>query len=404
LQTRGVDERNRKGCPSPIQQIVYWESTPKEICRIPRQPSLGLEHSQMAMDFDLSEEQRAFQESVGAYLSDACAGRPLVASLDDPAIGLAVWRGLVTMGVPGLMTPTKFGGSGMQLLDLAVVAEVLGRHAAPGPFAEHLVATACIGWCGDDALKNRWLADLASCRLRATVSFADAGEQWMPADWTLPAAGALTGRRRFVPWADGADLMVVGLESGRLGVVDLSASGVAVEAQPTFDATRRLYEVTLDGAPFQLIDSPGLGERLIDMWLVLLAADACGGATHCLEATTAYVKERVQFEVPIGGFQAVKHQLADLALQTEPLAGLYWYAAHAFDHEPGRASLAASLAKAHAADVYVSATRRAIELHGGIGYTWEQGSHIWLRRALFDRQFLGSPLRHRARVALLSGW
>jgi alkylation response protein AidB-like acyl-CoA dehydrogenase len=358
----------------------------------------------MAMDFDLSEDQRLFQEAVGAYLADACPRGPILAAFEDPAIGLAVWRGLVEMGVPGLMTPAEFGGSGLELLDLAVVAEVLGRYGAPGPFAEHLVATACIGWCGNDALKHRWLADLASCELRATVAFADTDEHWMPANWTLPGAGVLTGRRRFVPWADGADLMVVGLEGGRLGVVELSASGVAVEAQPTFDATRRLYEVTLDGAACQLIDSPGLGERLIDMWLFLLAADACGGAAQCLEATTAYVKERVQFDVPIGRFQAVKHQLADLALLTEPLAGLYWYAAHAFDHEPGRASLAASLAKAHATDAYVSAARRAIELHGGIGYTWEQGSHIWLRRALYDRQFLGTPPRHRARVAQLSGW
>jgi alkylation response protein AidB-like acyl-CoA dehydrogenase len=358
----------------------------------------------MAMDFDLSQDQRAFQESVGAYLSDSCDRKRVLAAFEDPSVGLSVWQGLVEMGVPGLITQKEFGGSGLELLDLAVVAEVLGRHGAPGPFAEHLVATACIGWCENDALKHRWLADLAAGKSRATVAFADAGEHWMPAEWSLSATGALSGRLRFVPWAEGADLMVVGLQGGRLGLVELSAAGVAAQAHATFDATRRLYEVTLDGAACQIVDIQGLAERLTNMWLVLLAADACGGAAQCLESTTAYVKERIQFGVPIGQFQAVKHQLADLALQTEPLAGLYWYAAHAFDHEPGRASLSASLAKAHTTDAYVYATRRAIELHGGIGYTWEQGSHIWLRRALYDRQFLGTPPRHRARVAELAGW
>jgi alkylation response protein AidB-like acyl-CoA dehydrogenase len=137
---------------------------------------------------------------------------------------------------------------------------------------------------------------------------------------------------------------------------------------------------------------------------VLLAADALGGATRCVESSVAYAKTREQFGVPIGHFQALKHQLANMALEVEPSRALVWFAAHAFDALPGDAPRAAALAKAHLGDVYAQVARDTVEAHGGIGFTWECDVQIWFKRALFDRAFCGTPAEHRERAARLAGW
>jgi alkylation response protein AidB-like acyl-CoA dehydrogenase len=141
-----------------------------------------------------------------------------------------------------------------------------------------------------------------------------------------------------------------------------------------------------------------------DAALVLLAADAFGGASRLVEASVEYARTREQFGVVIGQFQALKHQLADMALEVEPARGLYWYAAHAFDHVPEEAERSAALAKAHVTDVFMQVARDAVEAHGGLGFTWECDVQIWFKRAMFDRAFLGSPSLHRERAATLAGW
>ena len=145
-------------------------------------------------------------------------------------------------------------------------------------------------------------------------------------------------------------------------------------------------------------------DRARDAGLVLLAADACGGARRCIDMTVGYVLQREQFGQPIGAFQAVKHQIADVACELEPAVSLWWYAAHAFDHIPDRAERHAALAKARLTDLYDRTTRVATELHGGIGFTWEFDLHLWFRRAVFDRAFLGEAEYHRLRAADLAGW
>jgi len=144
--------------------------------------------------------------------------------------------------------------------------------------------------------------------------------------------------------------------------------------------------------------------RVRDAALVLLAADALGGAWKLVELSTEYAKHREQFGRKIAEFQAVKHQLADMAIQVEPARALVWYAAHAFDHIPGEAEHAAAMAKAHVTDRYLQVSRDAVEIYGGIGLTWECEVHIWLKRALFDRTYLGLPAIHRERCARLSAW
>jgi alkylation response protein AidB-like acyl-CoA dehydrogenase len=137
---------------------------------------------------------------------------------------------------------------------------------------------------------------------------------------------------------------------------------------------------------------------------VLLAAVRVGGAARCLDMTVRYALTREQFGQPIAAFQAVKHQLADLATDLEPAVALWWYAAHAFDHMPARAARDAALAKAHCTDLFDRATRVCTELHGGIGFTWEYDLHLWFRRAVFDRSYLGGASSHRLRAADLAGW
>jgi len=169
--------------------------------------------------------------------------------------------------------------------------------------------------------------------------------------------------------------------------------------------TRRVAAVALSDAPGVAIAGGRRAvDRARDAGLVLLAADAYGGARRCLDMTVEYALTREQFGQPIGGFQGVKHQLADLATELEPALSLCWYAAHAYDHIPERLERHAALAKAHLTDLYDRAARVATELHGGIGFTWEYDLHLWFRRAVFDRAFLGDAEFHRLRAADLAGW
>ncbi|WP_414900264.1 acyl-CoA dehydrogenase family protein [Sphingomonas flavalba] len=359
----------------------------------------------MSVDFDLSEDQRHFQSAVEALLADLCTPQQLLTTFDTPAMDAATWQGLQALGVPGMMIPEAHGGLGLQALDAAVVAEVMGRFAAPAAFAEHVVGGAAIVEGGGEALRERWLPPLAAGKARITASFLEGGEAWAPDSWTVAAGPRISAVRPHVPWSDGMDLLLVGLAGGRLGVVEVDTPGVTVEPAAAFDPTHRLATVRLDNVPCTVLGGDlALAWRLFDLWSLLLAADAVGGAQRCLRETVAFVQERVQFGVPVGRFQAVKHQLAELALQIEPLAGLYWYAAHGWDNHLTDSAIAAARAKAHSSEVYANSVRRSIELHGGVGYTWEFGTHIWLRRSIFDRQFLGTPARHRARLAELSGW
>lgn len=356
------------------------------------------------MRFDLDEQQRAFQGTVAEYLAAECPmDRALAAHADGPA-DLGLWEGLMGLGVGGMMVPESYGGLGLGLLDLAVVAEPIGRYAAPGPFIEHALATLAIVTGGSEAQKEAWLPALASGEKRATLAIAEGKGAWGPEHWTLGGDALVTGAKQHLLHAEHADLIVVGLADGALGLVERGAQGLSFTARPSTDGGKRLFAATFAETPVEPLARPA-ARSVLDAGAILLAADAFGGASACLDRAVDYAKEREQFGQPIGAFQAMKHQLADLALTVLPSIGLYWYAAHVFDTgDAAGASLAAALAKSHITDLYPRAARRMIESHGGIGYTWEFGDHIWLKRALFDQAYLGSPRQYRARVAQLEGW
>ncbi len=358
------------------------------------------------MDFDLSEEQEMLQETLRQFLQNEC-GPVRVREIFDGETGFDadVWRGLAEMGLAGIHLPEEYGGAGLELLELALVAEVLGAGAAPGPFFGHALGTLAILLGGSDAQKKEWLPKLASGESRVSVAFAESGGAWQPSEWTLEANGALRGTKTSVPGAAVADLLVVGTAGGGLALVERGAPGVEVKPIAGVDRTRRIDEVALDGVACDpLPDGAAAASRVRDAGLVLLAADAYGGAARLVEMAVDYAGTREQFGVTIGHFQALKHQLSNMITVVEPTRYLYWYAAHAFDHVPDDAERAAAIAKAHAAETYMQVARDTVEAYGGIGFTWECDVQIYFKRAMFDRAFLGTPAVHRERAAVLAGW
>ncbi len=358
------------------------------------------------MNFDLSDEQLMLQEAVKQYLQNECPLDRLRETFDgetghDPAL----WKGLVEMGVAGLHLPEEYGGAGLEVLDLAVVSEVLGYQAAPGPFLGHVLAGLAIAEGGSASQKESWLPRLASGEAIGTIAIAEEEGAWQPDDWTLAADGTLSGVKTSVPFASLADVVVVGVAGGGLVLVEGNASGVSIEALPGADQTRRIDNVSFDGTPCEALpEGKSAAKRMRDVALVLLAADAFGGSERCVEMAVEYSKTREQFGVKIAHFQALKHQLANMAVEVEPSRGLYWYAAHAADHVADEAERSAALAKSHVTDRFMQVARDTVEAHGGLGFTWECDVQIWFNRAVFDRAFFGVPSVHRSRAADLAGW
>ena len=356
------------------------------------------------MFFELTDDQLAFQDATRKLLDTECDSRRLAQAFDGTGFDEALWRELGALGALGLLVSDEHGGSGLQLLDAAVIAEVLGHAGCPGPFLGHMLATLALAQGGSAAQQARWLPRLASGEAIGTVAFCDGAGAWQPEQWTLVLGDRLSGRKCHVLQADRAALFIVGTDQG-LALVDADQPGVRIDPVEGSDRGRRLFDVSLEGVACEpLSGGLPLAARVRDAALVLLAADAFGGASRCLEMAVEYAKTREQFDRPIGAFQALKHQLANMALEIEPARSLYWYAAYAQDHVPGEAPRCAAMAKAHLTDVFAQAARDAVEAHGGIGYTWEYPLHMWVKRSLFDRAYLGIPAVHRHRAAELAGW
>ena len=358
------------------------------------------------MKFLLSEDQVDLQAAVRDYAVErGDAGARRRAFEGETGFDGDFWQQLMSLGVGGIGAPAEAGGLGLGLLDVALAAEALGYAGAPGPFLGHVLAIHAIALCGNEAQKARWLPRLATGEAMGTIALAERGDQLRPADWeTRLSDGRLTGEKRDVLYPDLADVTVVGVTDG-FALVERAAPGQGVTPRDGADRTRRLTHVTYAATPAEAMPA-GLAtaERVVDAALILLAADAFGGASRLLQMSTDYARTREQFGGPIGRFQGLKHQLANMAVEVEPARGLYWYAAHAHDRQSPDSSRVAALAKAHLGDVYMQTARAAIEAHGGIGYTWDYDAQIWFKRAMFDYAYLGAPSRHRERAAQLSGW
>jgi alkylation response protein AidB-like acyl-CoA dehydrogenase len=362
------------------------------------------------MDFGLSQDQVLLKDTIRRFLEAECPTTRVRAVMEsETGHDAALWEGLAALGVPGLQVSTDHGGSGLDLLDVALAAEELGWACAPGPFLACAMATAAIVASGNQDAAGRWLPALAAGRSIVTVALGEEGDEWDAGRMkTRARGGTLSGRKPLVPYAAVADAILVAATDDQgpgLWLVERGAPGLEVTALSGVDMTRRVSAVALEGAPAARIAAGRAAvDRARDVGLVLLAADAYGGARRCLDMTVKYALTREQFGQPIGAFQAVKHQLADLACDLDPALSLWWYAAHAQDAIRDRAAHHAALAKAHLTDLFDRTVRATTELHGGIGFTWEYDLHLWFRRALFDRAFLGEAGYHRRRAADLAGW
>jgi alkylation response protein AidB-like acyl-CoA dehydrogenase len=357
------------------------------------------------MNFDLSDEQQLLQQSVQHFLKSECPPAYLRDVFDsDTGFDAALWKEMAQLGIAGLHIDEKYGGGGLELLDLALVAETLGAGCAPGPFLGHALASMAVQLAGSEAQKQAWLPRMASGDAIGTVAFAEANAAWQPGEWQMVASmDVLAGSKGYVPYASTADVIVVGVEGGGLVLVEKGAVGMEIQPASGVDRSRRMDRIDFDATPCEGL--PGeAASRVRDAGLILLAADAFGCGARLLEMSVEYAKTREQFGVTIGHFQALKHQLANMALALEPSRGLFWYAAHAFDRIPEKAERAAALAKAHISDCVVQIARDSVEVHGGIGFTWECDVQLWFKRAMFNRAFLGAPAVHRERAARLADW
>lgn len=359
------------------------------------------------MNFGLSEEQEVLRDAIARCLAEtcpldhvrACASGGSVIS--EPAL-----KALSAMGLGALMVPTAHGGSAMTMLDAAVVAEQLGRAAAPVPFlARSVLAPLALMLAGSPDQQRAWLPRIAADEARFAVAISGIVER---RDGAMVEAvdGTLNGTALFVLDFEGATDFVVADNAGRLHLVAAGAAGVEQIALKTIDLTRSVGELRFSKAPAEPLsdDRGAAARRLRDAGRVLLAADSLGAAQVMIEKAVAYAGEREQFGRVIGSFQAVKHMCAEMAARHEPCRALVWYAAHAFDALPEEAALAACHAKSHTGEVHRFVARTATEVHGGMGFTDLLGLHYWFKRIGFDRQLLGGPEAVRAEAAELQGW
>jgi alkylation response protein AidB-like acyl-CoA dehydrogenase len=322
------------------------------------------------------------------------------------------WRDLTELGWTGLVIPDRFGGAGLDHLSMALVLEETGRCLYPGPLLETALAGVAIARAGAPEQAARLLPDVAAGRLIATIAMIEGAGSW-DADAIQASAEPVEGGYRLfgekvhVPWAAAADLLVAPFrwEGGiALFAVPLDGAGVDVEPEVGLDPTRRLARVRLGGAPVaadaRLLGPPG-GGALIDLWapaLTFLAAELVGAADAALMMTVAYARDRVQFDRPIGAFQAVKHPLVDVLLAVERARSMVLAAASALDHAPDVALTAARMAKVAAEEAALFASDRAVQLHGGFGFTWDCDAHLYYKRALAGAATWGDALFHRRQL------
>jgi alkylation response protein AidB-like acyl-CoA dehydrogenase len=307
------------------------------------------------------------------------------------------------LGLGGILVPTEQGGLGLDLLTLAVVAEALGHHGLPAPVVANALASWLIAGFAEAAVKDRWVSKLMSGEQIAAFALHESGRGWLEEDWTLQGP-ALQGAKQYVEWGAIADVFVVGLKGGRLGIVDARAPGVKIERCEALDRSRPLASLQFDDTEVVELRDETAAIRLVDAILVMLAADACGAGLRAYQMAVEYAKNRSQFGQIIGRFQSLKHQLANMAVDIEPCRPLCWYAAHAWDSIPDKRRRIAATAKAHVTDVAVKTARAAVEAHGGIGYTWEYPLHLYLKRAMHSRTSMGGPSLHRERMAQMADW
>ena len=376
------------------------------------------------MNFGFSEEQELLRSIARKFLENECTSefvRRMMATSQGTTPEF--WAKLAEQGWLGLVYPESHGGTGLGFVDLVVLMEEMGRAVMPGPyFSTVLLGGLAILEAGSKAQKNAWLPRIAGGDARVTLALTEPAGRWDAQGVTAAATAvdggyALSGTKLFVLDAHVADAVVVAARTApgasadagvSLFLVPTGVAGLGVTLLPTMDQTRKLCEVKLDGVRVgadTLLGEPGRAwpavARVLERATVALCAEMCGGAQRVLEMTTEYAKIRHAFGKPIGAYQGVKHKAADMLVEVENAKSLTYYAAWAVDEGAPEAALAASMAKAYASDAYRRVAGAGIQLHGGIGFTWEHDLHLYFKRAKSSEFSFGDATHHRERVAQL---
>lgn len=344
------------------------------------------------MDFTWSDEQNELRRTVRAFLAEK-SPEAQVRRLMDGDVGHdpAVWRQMAAqIGLQGLAIAEEHGGAGFGSLEQSIVFEEMGRALLCAPyFATVALAAPTLGLIGGDVAAD-YLPGIAAGETVATLALGDVSAE------SSGEGSVLTGQARFVLDGHVADLILVRAD-GSLYAVSADAPGLTRELLPTMDRTRKQARLTFAGVPARLLSIHGAAvvSEVLDIASVLLAAEQVGGASACLQETVEYAKVREQFGRPIGVFQAIKHTWTDLLLQVESARAAAQFGAWAADHAPEELPAAASMAKAHCSEAYVRVATESIQLHGGIGFTWEHRTHLYFKRARSSEILLGRPAEHR---------
>lgn len=355
------------------------------------------------MDFEFSADQEMLRDSVRRFLSDR-APLTYVREMynDNRGTSDAVWNGLADLGLQGILVSEEFGGLAMGMVDMGVVLEEMGRAAHPGPFLASAVGAVSLA----DA---ELLAGLATGDLVGTTALVDEGARspWAPPSTEAAEHGgtwSLTGVKTQVPDAAHADVILVTASVGERAevfAVEREAPGVEVTTVPTTDGSRKQGSVALSGAPGRLVEGADIG-RAVDRLLTALTVDGVGAASSALDLALAYANERVQFDRPIGSFQAIQHLCADMLRDLElARAGAYYALWSCDDGDPAVRHEAATMAKAWASDALVRVSAACIQVHGGIGFTWEHDAHLFHKRLLGLQHAFGGSTDHLEELARL---
>jgi alkylation response protein AidB-like acyl-CoA dehydrogenase len=359
------------------------------------------------MNFDFTDDQRAIKRTAQEFLA-ARYKLEVMRELAQDERGFTdeQWRELVELGWPGVIVPEADAGLGLGAVELVVIAEEMGYALAPSPLFSDVCAALLLVAAGTDEQRQRWLVPLARGETRGTLAVWDEHAGWSPdrSEAEL-ASAALTATKIAVPDAGSADFLIVSGADGHHYLVERDAAGVDMVAEAALDPTRKLFRVQLTDAPAQAL-AGGDAERITQAYATIvtaLAAENVGVAQRTLEMAVAYAKDRKQFDRPIGSYQAVAHRCAQMLLEVEGARSLTYWAAWAIDHEPASAARAASMAKAYASDAGFRVTASALQVHGGIGFTWEHDLHFFLKRAKANAHAFGDARWHRERVAELTG-
>ena len=365
----------------------------------------------LSMNFAFTEEQEELRKTVRAFLEAKSSEEAVREQMEtDNGVDDAVWAQMgEQMGLQGLHIPEEFGGSGYSYVELGIVLEEMGRSLLCAPFFSTVVLAAnALILSGDDAAKQAHLPGIAAGTTKATVAFTEPNGKWDESgiEATADTDGKITGTKSFVLDGNTADLIIVAAKTAAgtsLFAVDGNAAGLTKTALSTMDQTRKQSKLEFDGVQGTLIGTDGGGweilQGMLDLAAVSLAAEQVGGAQMVLEMAVEYAKVRVQFGRPIGSFQAIKHKCADMLLEVESAKSAAYYGMWCAAEMNDELASTASLAKAYCSEAYFHAAAENIQIHGGIGFTWEHPAHLYFKRAKSSELLFGDPTYHREQLA-----